>query len=88
MAAIRAGASLKSAKDRKLAERPKETNKRENMLSALRSGVALKKAANRKLKEKEPEKEDASNIFALMKMRELIQDSDDEEGSDDDSWDS
>jgi len=88
MAAIRGGGKLKNAKDRKLAERPKETNKRENMLNALRSGLDLKKASNRKLKEKEPEKENTSNIFALMKMRELIQDSDDEEGSSDGSWES
>lgn len=87
--AIRKGPSLKNASDRKLADRPAETNQRENMLSALRSGVSLKKAANRKLKaKKEPEAEQSNNIFALMKMRELIQDSDEEDDSEDDSWDS
>jgi len=86
--AIRQGASLKSASDRKLADRPAETNQRENMLSALRSGVSLKKAANRKLKAKKEPEEQSNNIFALMKMRELIQDSDEEDDSEDDSWDS
>jgi len=87
--AIRKGTNLKNANDRKLADRPAETNQRENMLSALRSGVNLKKASNRKLKaKKEPEEDQSNNIFALMKMRELIQDSDDEDDSDDDSWES
>ena len=68
------------------------------------AGVSLKKAANRKLKaKKEPEADQSNNIFALMKMRELIQDSDEgisrslekisefwvwEDDSEDDSWDS
>lgn len=87
--AIRQGATLKKASDRVLAAPlPKEPNQREDLMSALRSGVSLKKASNRKLKKKEEPEDQSSNIFALMKMRELIQDSDEESEDESGSWDS
>jgi len=85
LGAIRQGRNLKSAEDRVLADKPAETNQRELMLKNLRQGIALKSAKSRKLAKKKEEPKDDNNIFALMKMRQLIQNSDDE-GDSDDEW--
>jgi len=86
--AIRAGKSLKKASDRKLAEKKVEVNGRDQLMANLRAGISLKSASSRKLKKKKQDaSSDANNIFALMKMRELIQDSDEEDDSDG-SWSS
>jgi len=85
MAAIRAGAKLKKAKDR-APPPPRELTGQDAVLAAIRGGRQLKKAADRQLKEKEPV-EETGNIFALLKLRAKIAESDNED-SDSGSWDS
>lgn len=84
MDAIRAGAQLSSAKERKLKPKKVEVSVRDQTLNAITRGVKLKKAG-KQITKKEAQ-EDANSIFALMKMRQLLQDSDDED--DDEEWSS
>jgi len=87
MSMIRAGAKLK--KTSKLPPMaPRELTGQDAVMAAIRKNAkgGLKKASARKLKEKEPDAE-SGDIFALLRLREKIADSDTED-SDSGSWDS
>jgi len=84
MAAIRSGGNLKKA-SRRAPPPPKVLTGDDALMNAIRGGHNLKSGANRKLKEKEPE-EDENDIFSLLKLRQTLAVSSDEE--EDSDWDS
>jgi len=81
---IRSGSNLKKASDRQLAPRVIEYNVRDQTMQAITTGVKLRKA--KKSQAPKQAADDSNDIFALMKMRKLLEVSDDEDSSGSEDW--